>query len=147
MNKIIVTESENETMLTGKELANEILEIVKDSSIIVFLEGELGSGKTTFTKGILKGLNYDEMVTSPTYNLVQIHETEKLKVFHFDLYRITEPIELEEIGIDEYLNETGSLSIFEWPKNGKSYLPSPDYHIEISYKEGGERNIRELLFS
>ena len=101
MNKIIVTESENETMLTGKELANEILEIVKDSSIIVFLEGELGAGKTTFTKGILKGFNYDEMVTSPTYNLVQIHETEKLKVFHFDLYRITEPIELEEIGIDE----------------------------------------------
>ena len=60
MNKIIVTESENETMLTGKELANEILEIVKDSSIVIFLEGELGSGKTTFTKGILKGLNYDD---------------------------------------------------------------------------------------
>ena len=147
MTKIIVTESENETMSAGKELANEILEIVQDRSIIIFLEGELGAGKTTLTKGILKGLNYGEMVTSPTYNLVQIHETEKLKVFHFDLYRINEPIELEEIGIDEYLNETGSLSIFEWPKNGNSYLPSPDYHIEISYKEGRERNIRELLIS
>ena len=87
------------------------------------------------------------MVTSPTYNLVQIHETERFKVFHFDLYRITEPIELEEIGIDEYLNETSSLSIFEWPKNGEANLPSPDYLIEISYKEESERNIRELIVS
>ena len=101
MTKIIVTESENETMLAGEELAKEILEIDKDRSIVIFLEGELGAGKTTLTKGILKGLNYEEVVTSPTYNLVQIHETEKFKVFHFDLYRITEPIELEEIGIDE----------------------------------------------
>ena len=147
MTKIIVTESENETMSAGKEIAREILGIVKDSSIVVFLEGELGAGKTTLTKGILKGLNYDEMVTSPTYNLVQIHETEKLKVFHFDLYRITEPIELEEIGIDEYLNEIGSVSIFEWPKNGEVNLPSPDYHIEISYLENRNINARELLIS
>ena len=55
MTKIIVTESENETMLAGEELAKEILEIDKDRSIVIFLEGELGSGKTTFTKGILKG--------------------------------------------------------------------------------------------
>ncbi len=147
MTKIIVTESENETMLAGEELAKEILEIDKDRSIVIFLEGELGAGKTTLTKGILKGLNYDEVVTSPTYNLVQIHETEKFKVFHFDLYRITEPIELEEIGIDEYLNETSSLSIFEWPKNGEANLPSPDYLIQISYKEESERNIRELMVS
>ena len=86
------------------------------------------------------------MVTSPTNNLVQIHETEKLKVFHFDLYRITEPIELEEIGINEYLNEAKSLSIFEWPKNGDASLPSPDYLIEISYK-GTENEIRELAIS
>ena len=147
MTKIIVTESENETMLAGEELAKEILEIDKDRSIVIFLEGELGAGKTTLTKGILKGLNYDEVVTSPTYNLVQIHETEKFKVFHFDLYRITEPIELEEIGIEEYLNETSSLSIFEWPKKGEANLPSPDYLIEISYKEESERNIRELIVS
>ena len=64
MTKIIVTESENETMLAGEELAKEILEIDKDRSIVIFLEGELGAGKTTLTKGILKGLNYDEVVTS-----------------------------------------------------------------------------------
>ena len=73
MNKIIVTESENETMLAGEELAQEILGIKSDRPIIIFLEGELGAGKTTFTKGILKGFNYDELVKSPTYNLVEIH--------------------------------------------------------------------------
>ena len=147
MTKTVVTKNENETMLVGEELAKEFLELELDRSIVIFLQGELGAGKTTLTKGILKGLNYDEVVTSPTYNLVQIHETEKFKVFHFDLYRITEPIELEEIGIDEYLSETSSLSIFEWPKNGEANLPSPDYLIEISYKEESERNIRELIVS
>ena len=111
------------------------------------MEGELGAGKTTYTKGILKGLNYDEVVTSPTYNLVQIHETKNYRVFHFDLYRISEPIELEEIGIDEYLNEAKSLSIFEWPKNGDASLPSPDYLIEISHKDNSENDNRELTIS
>ena len=72
-------------------------------SIVVFLEGNLGAGKTTFTKGLMKGLGYNELVKSPTYNLVEIHETDKLKVFHFDLYRINDPHELTEIGIGEYL--------------------------------------------
>ncbi len=147
MTRVIITSNANETMLVGQELASEILENEVDRSIIIFLEGELGAGKTTFTKGILKGLDYDEVVTSPTYNLVQIHETKNYRVFHFDLYRISEPIELEEIGIDEYLNEAKSLSIFEWPKNGDVSLPSPDYLIEISYKDNSENDNRELTIS
>ena len=147
MTKVIATSNADETMLVGEELAREILEKEVNRSIIIFLVGELGAGKTTFTKGILKGLNYDEVVTSPTYNLVQIHETKNYRVFHFDLYRISEPIELEEIGIDEYLNEAKSLSIFEWPKNGDASLPSPDYLIEISYKDNSENDNRELTIS
>ena len=147
MTKTVVTKNENETMLVGEELAKEFLELEFDRSIVIFLQGELGAGKTTLTKGILKGLNYDEVVTSPTYNLVQIHETENYRVFHFDLYRISEPIELEELGIEEYLNENRSLSIFEWPKNGEENLPSPDYLIEISYKENGENDNRKLTIS
>ena len=92
MTKVIVTSNENETMAAGEELAQEILGIQFDRSIIIFLEGELGAGKTTFTKGILKGFNYDELVKSPTYNLVEIHETKSFRVFHFDLYRISEAI-------------------------------------------------------
>ena len=127
MTKVIVTSNANETMLVGEELAREILEKEVDRSIIIFLEGELGAGKTTFTKGILKGLNYDEVVTSPTYNLVQIHETKNYRVFHFDLYRISEPIELEEIGIDEYLNEAKSCLLYTSPSprdKRQSRMPS-----------------------
>ena len=144
MTKVIVTSNENETMAAGGELAKEILRIQSDRSIIVFLEGELGAGKTTFTKGILKGFDYQELVKSPTYNLVEIHETKNYKVFHFDLYRISEPIELEEIGIDEYLKEPRSVSIFEWPKNVEAALPSPDFYVQISYKDTNFNNKREL---
>ena len=147
MTKLIVTSDENETMAAGRELAKEILGIQSDRSIIIFLEGELGAGKTTFTKGILKGFDYQELVKSPTYNLVEIHETKNHKVFHFDLYRISEPIELEEIGIDEYLKELGSVSIFEWPKNGEAVLPSPDFHVQISYKDTEQNSKRELSIS
>ena len=120
MTKVISTSSDKETMAAGEQLAREIIKVKAERSIVIFLEGELGAGKTTFTKGILKGLNYEELVKSPTYNLVEIHETKNYKVFHFDLYRISEPIELEEIGIDEYLKELRSISIFEWPKNGET---------------------------
>lgn len=147
MTKLIITSNENETMAAGGELAKEILGIQSDRSIIIFLEGELGAGKTTLTKGILKGFDYQELVKSPTYNLVEIHETKNYKVFHFDLYRISNPIELEEIGIDEYLKESGSVSIFEWPKNGESVLPSPDFHVQISYKDTDQNNKRELSIS
>ena len=147
MTKVIVTSNENETMAAGGELAKEILRIKSDRSIIVFLEGELGAGKTTFTKGILKGFDYQELVKSPTYNLVEIHETKNYKVFHFDLYRISEPIELEEIGIDEYLKELRSVSIFEWPKNVEAALPSPDFYVQISYKDSNCNNKRELSIS
>ena len=147
MTKLIVTSNENETMAAGRELAKEILGIQSDRSIIIFLEGELGAGKTTFTKGILKGFDYQELVKSPTYNLVEIHETKNHKVFHFDLYRISEPIELEEIGIDEYLKELRSVSIFEWPKNVEAALPSPDFYVQISYKDTNCNNKRELSIS
>jgi len=147
MTKVIITSNENETMAAGGELAKEILRIKSDRSIIVFLEGELGAGKTTFTKGILKGFDYQELVKSPTYNLVEIHETKNYKVFHFDLYRISEPIELEEIGIDEYLKELRSVSIFEWPKNVEAALPSPDFYVQISYKDSNCNNKRELSIS
>ena len=86
MTKVISTSSDKETMAAGEQLVREVIKVKAERSIVIFLEGELGAGKTTFTKGILKGLNYEELVKSPTYNLVEIHETKNYKVFHFDLY-------------------------------------------------------------
>ena len=145
MNKEILTSDENQTLEAGSVFSRNLLEKNYSRSIIIFLEGNLGAGKTTFTKGVMRGLGYKELVKSPTYNLVEIHETENLKVFHFDLYRINDPHELTEIGIEEYLEEVNSISIFEWPENAQALLPQPDYTIQIKHNENGlldERNIR-----
>ncbi len=104
MTKEIETFKENQTITEGILFSKNLIKGDIDRSIIVYLEGDLGAGKTTFTKGIMQGLGYQGLVKSPTYNLVEIHETEMLKVFHFDLYRINDAQELEEIGIQEYVN-------------------------------------------
>jgi len=148
MSKEIQTSDEKQTIEAGSAFSNNLLGKNLSRSIIVFLEGNLGSGKTTFTKGLMKGLGYKELVKSPTYNLVEIHETEKLRVFHFDLYRINSPHELEEIGIGEYLEEENSICIFERPENAQSLLPQPDYTVEIEHsddKQLDKRNIRIKL--
>ena len=148
MSKEIQTSNEKQTIEAGSAFSNNLLGKNLSRSIIVFLEGNLGAGKTTFTKGLMKGLGYKELVKSPTYNLVEIHETKKLKVFHFDLYRINDPHELTEIGIGEYLEEENSICIFEWPENAQSLLPQPDYTIEIAHSEDKQldkRNIRITL--
>jgi len=148
MNKEIQTSDEIQTVEAGSVFSKKLLGKNVNRSIVVFLEGNLGAGKTTFTKGLMKGLGYNELVKSPTYNLVEIHETDKLKVFHFDLYRINDPHELTEIGIGEYLEEENSICIFEWPENAQSLLPQPDYTIEIEHsddKQLDKRNIRIKL--
>jgi len=148
MNKEIQTSDESQTVEAGSVFSKKLLGKNVNRSIVVFLEGNLGAGKTTFTKGLMKGLGYNELVKSPTYNLVEIHETDKLKVFHFDLYRINDPHELTEIGIGEYLEEENSICIFEWPENAQSILPQPDYTIEIEHsddKQLDKRNIRIKL--
>ena len=141
MNKIETT-SEDETLSEGKEFSATLKINKTNRSLILFLEGNLGAGKTTFTKGIMLGLGYDGLVKSPTYNLVEIHETQELKVYHFDLYRIKDPYELEEIGIREYLEDTNSVCIFEWPENAGSLLPKPDFDVSIEHHKNDEPNSR-----
>lgn len=115
------------------------------NSLLINLIGNLGAGKTTFVRGLIQELGFDEFVKSPTFTIVESYESENLKVFHFDLYRINDPHELTEIGIEEYLEEVNSISIFEWPENAQALLPQPDYTIQIKHSENGlldERNIR-----
>ena len=144
MNKEIQTSDENQTLEAGSAFSKNLLKKSLSRSIVIFLEGNLGAGKTTFTKGLMRGLGYNELVKSPTYNLVEIHETENLKVFHFDLYRINEPHELTEIGIEEYLEEENSICIFEWPENAQSLLPQPDYTIEIEHSDNEQLDKRYI---
>ena len=140
------TQNDSETKTLGFHIAQDFLNLKKGVLSVLFLSGELGAGKTVFTKGFLKGLGYKGMVKSPTFCIVDIYEINYFTVFHFDLYRITSPVELLEIGIEEYLEKKESLCIFEWPERAEQLLPFPDLKIEIKLTEVQENNSRIIKF-
>jgi tRNA threonylcarbamoyladenosine biosynthesis protein TsaE len=125
-------DSEAATLRFGQEIAHYSQELS-----VIFLQGELGAGKTTLVRGILKGLNYDGFVRSPSYTLVEPYlHTHKKPVYHFDLYRIHDPEELEYIGLRDYLKPS-NLCIFEWPNHGAGELPDPDLIIHLDWEKEG----------
>lgn len=111
--------------------------------LTIFLHGDLGAGKTTLTRGILHKLGFHGRVKSPTYNLVEIYPFPHMTVFHFDLYRFTNPLEWEEAGFREYFN-AGSVCIVEWPVRAQDLLPAADLTITLTTAGGAGRNVRIL---
>lgn len=103
---------------------------------IVFLEGDLGAGKTTLARGILRGLGFTGHVKSPTYTLVEPYGFSGIRVYHFDFYRIKDPRELEFIGLEEILDEE-ALKLIEWPERAEGQLPAADVVIRTRCKDAG----------
>ncbi len=103
---------------------------------IVFLRGELGAGKTTLVRGILRALGYSGPVKSPTYTLLEPYEDQS--VYHFDLYRIADSQELDFIGIDE-LMAANLIKLVEWPDHGLERLPQPNVQVHLSTERQGRR--------
>jgi tRNA threonylcarbamoyladenosine biosynthesis protein TsaE len=127
MNESIVTDSELKLEAVGSALAKSL-----NFGDVIFLEGELGAGKTTVSRGILRGFGYRGIVASPTYTLLELYDLTVYRVAHFDLYRITVAKDLEGIGFRDYLDGQ-TICLIEWPENGVAFLPTPNLRIILEY--------------
>ena len=104
---------------------------------VVWLQGNLGAGKTEFVKGMAEGFGVTDLVTSPTFALLNIYQG-RIPLYHFDLYRLADPEELEFMGIRDYFS-SDCLCLVEWPEKGEGWLPSPDLEITLHYEHGARR--------
>ncbi len=134
--------NEDETIAVGQKLARHI-----QAPLTLYLTGDLGAGKTTLSRGLIQGLGHKGAVKSPTYTLVEPYELYGVEVYHFDLYRLNDPEELEFMGIRDYFTQS-SLCIVEWPDKGEGLLPDADIHLHLKYfNQGREIHIRALTES
>lgn len=134
----VITNNQEETMAVGEKLAMTI-----GVGVVFTLVGDLGAGKTHFVKGFTKGIGSKDLVTSPTFTLLNVYEGGKMPVYHFDMYRLESKEEAEELGFNEYfdLKSLDGVVLVEWPSQVAGLINCPHIQINIEKLEGDKRKI------
>jgi len=119
------------TLKLGSSLA-----LALQAPMVIYLEGDLGAGKTTLTRGLLRGLGHEGSVKSPTYAIVESYEMAAVAIHHFDLYRFSDPEEWLDAGLVDLFDER-SVCLIEWPAQGEGFLPEADWVVSLSVQNQG----------
>ena len=127
----IILPDENATLALGAAIARGI-----EPGLVVFLHGDLGAGKTTLVRGVLRGLGFEGRVKSPTYALVELYEVSRLDFHHFDFYRFQDPREWNEAGFRDTFDGR-RVSFVEWPEKAHGLLPTADVEISLAIQDVG----------
>lgn len=138
--KIIYMKNEEDTINFGIELAKKA-----SPGTVIALTGDLGAGKTTLTKSIAKGLEIDDIITSPTFNIVKEYDSGRLPLYHFDVYRVGDVDEMYEIGCEEYFYGEG-ICVVEWADLIEEIMPEDTLWIQIEYGEKEGERIYKCMF-
>lgn len=131
----MITNSAEETRALGRRLAEELR-----PGDVVLLEGPLGAGKSEMARGAARGLGVTETVTSPSFTILNVYESGRLPLYHFDWYRLEDEEELFELGLQEYLGGDG-VALVEWPERCPEVLPADCLRIRLRPVSDGEREI------
>jgi len=140
VNKQIFLADELQQITLAKKVAKHL-----NSSFVILLKGDLGVGKTTFARGFIHASDFDGVVKSPTYTLIEPYPISNNRTcYHFDLYRIAHPEELEFIGARDYFNDN-DVCLVEWPEKAEGFLPPADWICTFSHHNQGRNLIISAL--
>ncbi|MCP1726207.1 tRNA threonylcarbamoyladenosine biosynthesis protein TsaE [Natronospira proteinivora] len=127
---------ESASQYFGAALARAMMDSDPRAGAVIWLQGDLGAGKTFLVRALLRALGETGPVRSPTYTLMEPYELAGRCIWHMDLYRLADPEELEFLGIRE-LDESDQFLLVEWPERGRDYLPAPDLKLQMQHRDAG----------